>query len=63
MKYKRYIWFHFPYHDCAGGLQDIRGSFDRLDEAIAAEEAHPDPVGLDSAEIVDRDTWEVVWQR
>jgi hypothetical protein len=54
---KKYIYFAFHDHYPAGGLGDIKGSYDTLDEAKTAASAEY----YDTREVVDRDTWEVVW--
>lgn len=56
MKYKKYIVFQSDRYYPAGGLADITGSFDTLDEAHTHMAANP----KEDNEIVDRDTWEVV---
>jgi hypothetical protein len=58
-KYKKYILFQFGYYYPTGGLGDISESFDNLEEAqeYASKERY------DFAEVVDRDTWETVWQQ
>ena len=55
-KYKKYIVFQFDAYSPAGGLNDITGSFDLLEEAIEYAKKNLD----DCNEIVDRDTWEKV---
>lgn len=50
-KYKKYIVFHFEQFYPIGGLEDIVGSFDTLEEAEAVSQKDY---------IVDRDTWEKV---
>lgn len=57
MKYKKYILFQYLAHEACGGLDDIRGSFDSLEEAKAKADDF-----YDYNEIVDRDTWELVWE-
>ena len=54
-RFKRYIVFHFGYHDAAGGMSDIRDSFDDLDEAMKLANLFGSVT-----EIVDRDTWEII---
>lgn len=56
--FKKYILFRFTWHYPAGGLGDIAGSFDSIDEAKAFNESEG---AVDTSEIVDRDTWKVVW--
>lgn len=59
MKYKKYILFQYHQYYPGGGLGDITDSFDTLEEArTKAVEKY-----YDYNEIVDRDTWEVVWER
>jgi hypothetical protein len=59
MKYKKFILFQYQSHYPAGGLGDIKGSFDSLQEAKdAAGKQH-----FDYTEIVDRYTWEIVWEK
>ncbi len=57
MKYKRFILFQYDSHDSVGGLNDITGSYDAIEDAILAAGMN----SLDYNEIVDRDTWELVW--
>lgn len=57
-RYKKYILFQWDSNDSAGGLGDIRGSFDTLDEA----RDHARVEHFDFNEVVDRDAWEVVWR-
>jgi hypothetical protein len=57
-KYKKYILFQNGHFYPAGGLGDIKDSFDTLPEAIYAAETDIQ----DMNEIIDRDTWEQVWQ-
>ena len=56
MKYKKFIVFQFYSCYPSGGIGDITGSFDDIDEAIEFIKKNP----LDYEEVVDRDTWEVV---
>jgi hypothetical protein len=53
---KKFILFAFDKYYPCGGLSDISGSFETLDEAVAFEGA--DPCRADFAYVVDRDTWE-----
>jgi hypothetical protein len=57
MKHKKYILFQYDQYYPSGGLGDIRGSFDTLEEAkeYAVKHRH------DYNDVVDRDTWEEVW--
>lgn len=52
-KYKKYIVFHYAQYYPAGGLDDIIGSYDSLDDAKKTASR--------GDQIVDRDTWEIVW--
>jgi len=55
---KKFILFEFDDHYPGGGLGDITDSYDTLEEAKAvALKAY-----RDTREVVDRDTWEVVWR-
>lgn len=58
MKYKKYILFQFETCYPGGGLGDISESFDTLEEAIefAKREGR-----RDFNYVIDRDTWEEVW--
>lgn len=60
MKYKKYILFDYVncYPHPNGGLWDISDSFDTLEEALD----HLNTGYYDVAYVVDRDTWEVVWE-
>lgn len=55
-KYKKYILFQFDGYSPAGGLGDIVGSFNSVEEAIEHAKKNMD----DCNEIIDRDTWEKV---
>ena len=55
MKYKKWIVFAFSQYYPSGGLGDIVGSFDELDDAYKCMRE----TNNDYAEIVDRDTWEI----
>lgn len=59
MKYKKFILFQYESYYPSGGLSDIADSFDTIEEAKAAVAKKP----RDFNEIVDRDTWEMVWQQ
>lgn len=68
MKYKKYILFCFDYAVTEGGLDDIQASFGSIDEAIswmlANTIANEDVIfHWDREYVVDRDTWEIVWER
>ena len=58
-KYKKYILFQFDDYYPSGGLWDIKGSFDTIEEAKDNWSCRP---SYDQSEIVDRDTWEIVWE-
>ena len=59
MKYKQYIVFAFDRYYPIGGLSDVIGDFDELEEAIDFSKK----CGYDYKEIVNRDTLEFVsWQ-
>lgn len=51
-KYVRFAWDQ--YYPC-GGLGDMRGSYDDLEEACFKDDYY------DYTIVVDRDTWETVW--
>lgn len=53
MKYKKFIVFQFEQYYPQGGLNDIKGSFDSLEEAIAFIQKNRQ----DYNQIVNRDTW------
>jgi hypothetical protein len=55
-RFERYIAFGMDANYPAGGLEDITGSADTLEEAVAIAEARDS----DAWYIVDRDTWMVV---
>lgn len=54
---KKYILFCIESYYPSGGLDDIEGSFDTLEDAIA------DLSPGDRCYVVDRDTWGKVWER
>ncbi len=54
---KKYIVFQYLLYYPSGGLSDMRESFDTMNEAIE----HCNDNLTDFNEIVDRDTWEIVW--
>ena len=56
---KKFILFQWGAYDAFGGLNDIKGDFDTLEEAVAAAQATK---YWDTSEVVDRDTWSVVWE-
>lgn len=56
---KKYIRFDWEPYYPAGGLGDVSDSFDTLEEAIAYKHEYYS----DHAQVVDRDTWEVVWDK
>lgn len=53
-KYKKYILFQCDTYYPNGGLSDITGSFDTMEEAVEYAEKNP----YECNGIVDRDTWE-----
>ena len=59
-KYKKYIVFQWESHQAGsprevmGGLWDITDSFNLLEDALAS-------IVCNYAQIVDRDTWEIVY--
>ena len=57
---KKFILFRFFQHYPIGGLADITNESDNLDELI--KEVTDDGL-YDYNEIVDRDTWEIVWKK
>ena len=56
---KKFILFQWGAYDAFGGLNDIKGDYDTLEEAIAAARA---ATHWDTSEVVERDTWNVVWE-
>ena len=54
MKYKKYILFGYSDQFKDGGVEDIEGSYDTLEEARWAE----NDCGFGISYIIDRDTWE-----
>lgn len=60
---KKFIAFGFDDYYPSGGLEDIRGSFDTIEEAIVSL-GEPlcdfSPALPDNAYVVDRDTWKKV---
>lgn len=56
-EHKKFILFKHMMYYPRGGLRDISGSFETLEEAVA--EAKRD--SWDSTYVVDRDTWAVVF--
>ena len=54
MRFKKYIVFGFDQYYPLGGLEDIRGDFDTLEEAWEYDH------DWDYHYIVDRDTWQKV---
>lgn len=55
---KKFILFQYYDYYPGGGLSDITDSFDSLEEAKGFAEKKPQ----DTNEVVDRDTWEIVWE-
>ena len=54
---KKYIVFQFDTYYPGGGLSDIKGSFDTLEEAITFIKKDYQ----DYSYVVDRDTWEKIF--
>jgi hypothetical protein len=64
-KYKKFILFSYAsqyYGYACGGMADIQGSFDTIEEAENAYHTMYD-WEHDHFEIVDRDTWEIIKQK
>ncbi len=57
---RKYIIFGFDEQYPLGGLRDIKGSNDNLEGAIVSAKKG---VCADCVYIVDRDTWETVWEK
>lgn len=55
---KKYIVFGYDYYYPSGGLQDIIGQANSLEEAKSICKKRR----RDIFEIVDRDTWKIVWE-
>ncbi len=55
---KKYIVFAYDDYYPQGGLNDIHGSFETLEEAVEASSKIDSRHGI--VEIVDRDTWEII---
>lgn len=58
MKFKKYILFQYAQYYPQGGLCDITESFDSIEGAKTYAHENPD----NWSEVVDRDTWEIVWK-
>lgn len=58
MKYKKFILFQYERYYPSGGLGDVKDSFDTLEAAKLYALEHR----RDFNEVVDRDTWEIVWE-
>jgi hypothetical protein len=58
---KKYVVFAYDEYYPGGGMTDLVGSFDDLDEAKGVKCSLGDD--YDYIEVVDRDTWEVVWAK
>lgn len=58
MKFKKYILFQYMKNYPQGGLYDIEDSYDTLEEAIKYTEKG---FRCSFEEIIDRDTWEIIW--
>lgn len=56
---KKFVRFDWDQYYPGGGLGDVSGSYDTLEEAIAANPSRY----MDYAYVVDRDTWEIVWDK
>lgn len=56
---KKFVRFDWDQYYPGGGLGDVTDSFDTLEEAIAFKTE----MYFDFTQIVDRDTWEVVWDK
>ena len=56
---KKFVLFQYSQYYPSGGMSDIEGSFDTLQEALDFIKVH----WRDFNEVVDRDTWEIVWNR
>lgn len=54
---KKFVLFQYEGYYPTGGLGDVTGSFDTLEEAKEAVTKKR----KDTNEVVDRDTWEIVW--
>ena len=59
--YRKYILFQYDQDYPTGGLNDIHNSFDTLNEAIEQVKKDADYLPSDFNEVVDRDTWKIVW--
>lgn len=57
----KYVVFAYDSYYPGGGMSDIVGSFDDIESAKAVRWSHGDE--YDYIEVVDRDTWEVVWEK
>lgn len=58
-KYEKYIIFGYDGYDKCGGLEDIRDSKDMIRDALVTAEK----LNYFFVKVVDRDTWEVVWEK
>lgn len=56
-QYKKYILFCYETYHPEGGLNDIHNSYNTLEEAVEILEK----MEQDYREIVDRDTWEIIY--
>lgn len=56
-KYKKYILFQYEGHYPSGGLNDVIESFSTIKEAKKYAQKHKS----ENNEVVNRDTWEIVW--
>lgn len=55
---KKYILFAYNAYYPSGGLDDIEAEFDSLDQAVVFAK---NMGACDCKYIIDRDTWEIVW--
>lgn len=55
---KKFILFQWDNYEAFGGLRDMRGDYDSLEEAKQVAKKN----GRDVSEIIDRDTWCPVWE-
>lgn len=61
---KKYVIFAYYSHDSMGGLNDIVTSVDTRSEALTwLAENYRTTGDYDFKEVVDRDTWEVVYEK
>lgn len=60
--YKKFIIFAFSKYYPTGGMDDIQGSEDAFDKAFKICMDHLGEDGWECCQIVDRDTWDIVWE-